>query len=476
MNQTTQTAQTIESAQTDRSALAAEISKTVRAQKEFFQSGLSFDPACRKNILRLLKDEILLREKDIEQALYADLGKSADEAYLSEIGLVLAAIDYQIRHLRRFAWPQIHLTPIHQMPALYETIRIPYGTVLVMAPWNYPFYLAMVPLVEAIAAGNTVVLKTGHAAKATSQVMKELLQAVFESEYVAVYTGGRDEISALLEQPFDSIFFTGGKSLGTIVMTAAAKQLIPVTLELGGKSPAVVDESANLAMAAKRIVFGKLLNAGQTCVAPDYVCVHASVYEPFLAALKHEFARQCSNPEQIGKIISRAHYDRLIGLAAAEPILYGGRASENTLQIEPTIVGPVGWEDPVMADEIFGPILPVLVFDDFKALMDEIRERPTPLAFYLFTRKSVRKSAMKYIQPFGGGCINDTIIQLASDTVPFGGMGKSGMGQYHGRWGFETFTHIKTVVTKPDQAIFDLPFRYTTRKPWMAALIRKLLR
>lgn len=452
------------------------VEQAVASQKELFKSGTTLDLLFRGKQLKRLYDEILLQQKNIEQALYADLGKSADESWMSEIGLVLEAIRYQIRHLCSASRVHLHTVPLHQMPALYETVRIPYGTVLIMAPWNYPFYLAMVPLAEAIAAGNTVVLKTGHAATETSRVIAEIVQNIYDPDYVTVFTQGREEIEALLEEDFDYIFFTGGKKLGSMVMEAASKHLTPLTLELGGKSPAVVDESANLALAARRIVFGKFLNAGQTCVAPDYVLVHDSVLEPFMAALMHEIRRQYPSPERIGKIISPAHYERLIGYIHPKQVAIGGRASGTTLQIEPTVLLDVDWDDPVMQEEIFGPILPVLTFTNFRQMMQELADKPTPLAFYLFTRNRLQKQYMKYVQPFGGGCINDTIIQLASDSVPFGGMGASGMGQYHGKWGYETFSHIKSVAVKPDVKILDLPLRYNDRKPWMASLIRKVLR
>ncbi len=439
-------------------------------QNAFFKSGATQSNEFRKEQLRRFKCAIELHEKEIEEALFMDLGKSATESYLSEIGLTLSAIDWQIRHLDFQTMPKYHLSPLHQFPSLAKTIRIPYGSVLIMAPWNYPFLLAMVPLVEAIAAGNTAVIKTGHAAKYTSAIMTKLILEIFPSDYAVCIEGGHEEISALLDLPFDYIFFTGGKKLGSIVMESAAKHLTPVTLELGGKSPAVVDETANLALAAKRIVFGKFLNAGQTCVAPDYVAVHESKAEAFIALLKKEIRRQYPNPDMIGKIIDQKHYERLISLVIPEQVQCGGRASGPTLQIEPTVLYPAGWGDPVMQDEIFGPILPVLVYSDFKDLMQKIASMPTPLAFYLFSRNRLHKDYMEYVQPFGGGCMNDTVVQLSVENLPFGGMGASGMGQYHGKYGFETFTHIKSVLVRGMWP--DLPMRYANRKPWMEKVIR----
>ncbi len=443
------------------------------SQARFFATGITQDINFRKNSLKLLKGAMLLHEKEILDALYTDLGKGPDEAYMSEFGLTLEAIDWQLRHLNHNAAPHYHYTPLHEFPALSKTVNIPYGNVLIMAPWNYPFLLAMVPLVEAIAAGNTAFVKTGHAATATSQAIDHLIRSVFDPEYVVVIQGGHEQISALLEMKFDYIFFTGGKKLGQIVYDAASKQMTPVTLELGGKSPAIVDESANLALAARRIIFGKFLNAGQTCVAPDYVVVHESVKEPFLAALINEIRKQYPNPEDIGKIINETRYEHLISLVNPAKVIYGGSASKPTLQIEPTVMDDVDWSDPIMQEEIFGPILPILTYSDFKPLMRNLASLPTPLAFYLFSRNNLHKQYVERIQPFGGGCINDTIIHLASDNLPFGGMGASGMGHYHGKYGFHTFSHNKAIVEKGS---LDLPMRYADRKPWMAKLLRIVLK
>lgn len=445
----------------------------LESQKQFFGRKATIDRSFRRQQLKLLKGIILNRKQDILDALYQDLGKSAEEAYMSEVGLTLSAINWQIRHLNDNTSAKLHLAPIHEFPALSKTVNIPYGNVLIMAPWNYPFLLAMVPLAEAIAAGNTAIVKTGHAATNTSRVIREICEAVFERDYVAVIEGGHEEISALLELKFDYIFFTGGKKLGSIVYEAAAKHMTPVTLELGGKSPAVIDESANLALAAKRIVFGKFLNAGQTCVAPDYVVVHESVKERFLILLEKEIKKQYPNPEDIGRIISEPRYEHLLSLVQPDKVIIGGYASGPTLQIEPTVMDNVSWDDPVMQEEIFGPILPVLTYTDFRSLMKKLADLPTPLAFYLFSRNKLHQRFVEYVQPFGGGCINDTVIQLTSDNLPFGGMGASGMGQYHGKWGFETFSHTKAIVKKAPWP--DLPMRYNNRKPWMGKLIELVL-
>lgn len=451
-----------------------EIPVLVQKQKDWFAAGNTIPKSVRRKALQDLKGAIKLHEKELSAALFEDLGKDPAESYMSEIGLVYEAIDWQLRHLSQMSSPAFHLTPLHQFPACSQTVRIPYGSVLILSPWNYPFLLCMQPLVEALAAGNTAVVKPGHYSEKTSLVIEKIISSVFAPEYAACLLGGRDVISALLEQPFDYLFFTGGSLVGQKVMEAAAKHMIPMTLELGGKSPAVVDKDANLPMAARRIAFGKLLNAGQTCVAVDYVMVHEDVQEEFLALLCREFARQMPDPAQMGKIINEHHYERLLTLISPDQVIYGGRASGPTLQIEPTILRGVSWNDPVMQQEIFGPILPVLTFNDFHACMQEIQSRPTPLAFYLFTRNSLHKNYYKYVQPFGGGCINDTVMQLATENMPFGGMGASGMGQYHGRYGFETFSHTKAVLEKANW--LDLPMRYANRKPWMEKAIRLFLR
>lgn len=443
-------------------------------QKRYFESGKTISIPGRKVELELLKAAIQLHEQDILEALNEDLGKSTTEGYMSEVGLTLSAIDWQIRHLKSNTQAKHHVTPLHQFVSTSQTVPVPYGNVLIMAPWNYPFLLVMEPLAQAIAAGNTAIVKTGHAAKATNAVIEKIIQMIYPSEFVCVAPGGRETISQLLELKFDYIFFTGGKDLGSLVYQSASKHMTPVTLELGGKSPVVVDESANLALAAKRIVFGKFLNAGQTCVAPDYVVVHESVVQPFMAALKHEIQKQYPNPSRIGKIINETRFKHLVSLVDENKVVIGGRASVETLQIEPTVLEGVSWDDPIMQEEIFGPILPVLTYRQFKPLMRKLASLPTPLAFYLFSRNELHQSYMKYVQPFGGGCINDTVLHISSERLPFGGMGASGIGQYHGRWGFETFSHTKGILNKA--LWIDTPFRYANRKRWMAKAIHKIMK
>lgn len=454
-------------------ALQQSIASLCLMQKNYFEQGNTISKDARSRALKNLRAAIQLHEAEVLEALEQDLGKSRTEGYMTEVGMVYEEIDWQLRHLSSMMRQQPHLTPLHEFPASSMTVRIPYGRVLILSPWNYPFMLCLMPLADALAAGNTAIVKPGHYSQNTAAIIQKIIRSVFDPAYMACLTGGREVISTLLDQQFDYIFFTGGKDVGHLVMESAAKNLTPLTLELGGKSPAVVDKDSNLVMAARRIVFGKLLNAGQTCVAPDYVYVHEDIASEFISLLCREFQRQMPNPACMGKIISEKHYQRLISLITPDRVVYGGKASAPTRQIEPTVLYPANWQDPAMQQEIFGPILPVLTFSDFHTVMKEIQSRPDPLAFYLFTRSNLHKNYYKFVQPFGGGCINDTVIQLATENMPFGGMGASGMGQYHGRYGFETFSHTKSIVDKATW--LDLPMRYANRKPWMDKVIRIFL-
>lgn len=451
-----------------------EIHSLKERQKRYFNAHKTIPLPLRKQALRRLKASIQVHEQDIMDALKTDLGKSAKEAYTTEVGLVYAEIRAMLKHLDGMAQSHLTWTPLHEFPSRSETVRIPYGNVLILSPWNYPFLLTMQPLVDALAAGNTVMLKPSDYSREVSLVIEEIISECFIPDYVCVVQGGRAENQSLLDEEFDYIFFTGSKAVGHIVMEKAAVHLTPITLELGGKSPCIVDETANLALAARRIVFGKFLNAGQTCVAPDYVCVHASIRDDFLRLLKMEIKRQYPNPDDIGKIINEKHFERLKGLVDPAKVVYGGRASAPTLQIEPTILDHVNWDDPVMQEEIFGPILPIITYENYEDLLQTIQQKPTPLAFYLFTRNKRRIADWKYVLPFGGGCLNDTVVQLSNDHLPFGGMGASGMGQYHGRYGFETFSHIKGLLQKREW--LDLPMRYNNKKdPLSFRIIRLFL-
>lgn len=454
------------------------IETLVAAQRDFFERGETLDIARRREALDALERAILAREADINAALKSDLNKSASESYMCEVGLTLSELRYVRRHMARWARPRRAPTPLAQFCSSSFAVRDPYGVVLIMSPWNYPFMLTMEPLVGALAVGNCCILKPSAYAPATSRVIREIAKASFPAEYVAVVEGGRAENQALLEQKFDYIFFTGGVSVGREVMRRASEHLTPVTLELGGKSPVIVDATAKLSVAAKRLAFGKLLNCGQTCVAPDYLLIDRRVEEPFLAELTRvltamggEDARR--NGDYV-RMVSRKHYDRVMGLIDPAKVVFGGRGDPDTLRIQPTILRGVTADDPVMQEEIFGPVLPVIAYDIIDEALAFVREHPHPLALYLFSEdKTLQRRVLRELR-FGGGCINDTIIHLATSRLPFGGVGQSGMGGYHGKSSFETFSREKSIVKKATW--LDLPMRYMPYGKAKDALVRMFLR
>lgn len=446
-------------------------------QRTFFASGQTQDISYRLSALRRLKRGILATEKEIARALATDLGKSSSESYMSEIGMVLSEIHYMEKHLVSLARPRLKPSPLAQFPSLSYVLREPYGNVLIMSPWNYPFMLALEPAVDAIAAGNTVIIKPGSYAPATSQIIEDLISAYLPAHLAAVIQGGREVNQDLLDQKFDYIFFTGGKTVGRLVMEKAAAHLTPVTLELGGKSPCIVDSSADLKLAAQRIVFGKFLNLGQTCVAPDYLLVHESVKKPLLLelklALKRQFGENPLDNPNYGHIINDKHFQRLLKMLEGEEPYIGGQ-HDGKGRIAPTILADATLDSPAMQEEIFGPILPVLTFKNWNEAFSIISHNPTPLALYLFTRKkSVKQLVLKKVA-FGGGCVNDTVIHLAGSYMGFGGVGSSGMGSYHGKYGFDTFTHDKSILDKATW--LDLPFRYQPYNSVKDLLVRMFLR
>ena len=365
-------------------------------------------------------------------------------------------------------------TPLAQFASHSYRQPVPYGNTLIMSPWNYPFLLAMEPLADAIAAGNTAILKPSAYSPSTSRIIAEVIAECFPSEYVAVVSGGRAENAALLEQKFDLIFFTGSQSVGKEVLRKAAEHLTPAVLELGGKSPCIVDETADIPLAARRIVFGKFLNCGQTCVAPDHVYCTRSVKDALIDEMKKQIRIQfgdkpLENPDY-GKIVNQKHFSRLCGLMDESKVVIGGARSASDCQIEPTIMDNVTEADPVMGEEIFGPILPVLTFDGFDALIDDLKIKDRPLALYLFSKDKHRIDRVSTELTYGGGCINDVVIHLATSEMGFGGVGASGMGSYHGRDGFNAFSHTKSIVNKKNW--IDLPMRY---QPYSSTLYAKLL-
>ena len=455
-----------------------EIKDLVTRQRKYFQTGATLPVSVRVDALKRLYGVISGCEKEIHTALKRDLGKSGFESYMCETGLVLEEISYMLKHIHRFAREKNVRTPLAQFHSRSFKKPSPYGVTLIMSPWNYPFMLTLSPLVDALAAGNTAVVKPSAYSPHTSDVILQILSQCFDPEYVAVVTGGRAENTCLLREHFDYIFFTGSQSVGKEVMRNAAEHLTPVTLELGGKSPCIVDKSADIKLAARRIVFGKYLNCGQTCVAPDYIYCHRSVKDRLVKEVQKQIQKQYGkqplrNPNY-GKIINEKHFDRLLGLIDKNKTVHGGGSDRHALRIEPTVLDNVTFADAVMQEEIFGPIMPILIFDNLDEAIRNINAMPHPLALYLFTSDKAAAKKVTSRCGFGGGCINDTIIHLATTEMGFGGFGESGMGSYHGKVGFDTFSHYKSIVDK--KTWIDLPMRYQPYRKINEKLIRKFLK
>ena len=439
-----------------------EIKDILQQQNHFFSSGKTIPAEFRLKQLESLKEAMIRHEADLAAALKEDLGKSRMESYMCEIGLTLSELTWMQKHLRSLMRSKRVSTPAAQFAAKSFRSPSPYGTVLIMSPWNYPVLLTLDPLIDAIAAGNTAVVKPSAYAPCTFDVMKTMIEECFPAHYVAVVDGGRAENQALLQQRFDMIFFTGGKTVGREVLRHAAEYLTPVTLELGGKSPCIVDSTAKIRLAAKRIVFGKYLNCGQTCVAPDYILCDKRIRDELITAILAEIEKQfgkepLKNPNY-GKIINEKHFERILGLINGEKLVYGGQSEPESLRIAPTVLNNITWDDAVMGEEIFGPLLPILTFDTLDEALDTVESHPHPLAFYFFSEDKAAQKKVLDTCRFGGGCINDTIIHLATSDMPFGGVGESGMGSYHGRVGFETFSHYRSIANK--KTWMDLPIRY----------------
>ena len=455
-----------------------EIRTIVDTQRAWFRTGATLRVDRRLEALARVRAWITDHQGEIHTALRRDLGKSAFEGYMCETGLVLDELRYMLTHARSLSRPRIVPTPLAQFPARSRRIPSPRGVTLIMSPSNYPFLLALDPLVDAIAAGNTAVLKPSAYAPHTAALVERLVRACFEPRHAAVVTGGREENTCLLQQRFDHIFFTGSQAVGKTVMAAASEHLTPVTLELGGKSPCVVERTANIPLAARRIVFGKFLNCGQTCVAPDYILCDQAVHDRLVEEIQKQIAvqfgpRPLENPDY-GRIVNQKHFDRLTRLLSSGETVRGGGTEPDALRIEPTVLDSVRFCDPVMAEEIFGPILPILTYSGLDEALAEIEARPHPLAFYLFTENRALARQVMARCGFGGGCVNDVVIHLATHAMPFGGFGESGMGAYHGKAGFETFSHIKSVVDKKNW--LDLPMRYQPYRTVHEKLIRLFLR
>ena len=455
-----------------------EIRQIVENQRTYFYTGATLPLSHRIEALKKIQSYILTHEAEIGKAIRKDLGKSDFESYMCETGLVLSEITYMLKHIRSFAKEKNVLTPLAQFHSRSFKKPSPYGVALIMSPWNYPFLLTIDPLIDALAAGNTVVLKPSAYSPYTSAVIQSMIEECFDTRYVAVITGGRAENTCLLNEHFDYIFFTGSQTVGKEVMRHAAAHLTPVTLELGGKSPCIVEESANIKLAARRIVFGKYLNCGQTCVAPDYIYCDRKIKDQLLAEIKRQIKRQFrSEPltnKNYGKIINEKHFDRITKLIDSSKVVFGGKCDRTTLKIEPTVMDHVTFDDAVMQEEIFGPILPILTYDSLDQAIHKINSMPHPLALYVFTSDNTAARKVTARCGFGGGCINDTIIHLATSEMGFGGFGESGMGSYHGKDGFRTFSHYKSIVDK--KTWLDLPMRYQPYRKINEKLIHLFLK
>ncbi|PHB08317.1 aldehyde dehydrogenase family protein [Bacillus wiedmannii] len=453
------------------------VSSIVNKQKAYFYNGHTRSVEVRKNNLKKLYEGIQRFEEEIFQALKLDLNKSVHESFTTEVGYVLKEISFQLKHISSWSKPKRVRTALTHFGSKGKVVPEPYGVTLIIAPWNYPFQLAIAPLVGALAAGNTIVLKPSELTPNVSKVLTRMLEELFQEELVAVVEGGVEKSTELLKEPFDYIFFTGSVGVGKVVMEAAAKRLTPLTLELGGKSPCIVHKDAKIDVTARRIVWGKFLNAGQTCVAPDYMYVHASVKEQLIEALRHEIAEQYGkdplNNDNYVRIVTERHFERLCSFLKDGKTVIGGNYKKETLHIEPTVLTNVTWQSTVMEDEIFGPILPIVEYDNIEEVIGTIQQHPKPLALYVFSEdEEVQKKVTSNIS-YGGGCINDVVYHLATPYLPFGGVGSSGLGSYHGEESFRTFSHYKSILAQ--STAFDMKIRYSSTKSALK-FIRKLLK
>ena len=456
--------------------MSTDLHQLVESQRAFFATGQTRDRTFRLRQLRRLQAAIEMAEKTILQALDSDLGKFSYEAYLSEIGIVRSELRFALKRVRRWGASRWVRTPLNFLPGSSRIYPEPYGVVLVIGPWNYPFLLSMTPLIGALSAGNCCILKPSEFAPQTSAAIAALLNEHFEPTCVAAVQGDATVGESLLTQRFDSIFYTGGAAVGRIVMQAAARHLTPVTLELGGKSPCIVDRNVPADHAARKIVAGKFLNAGQTCIAPDYLLVHEAIREKLVESIKEQLTRLYGtdtdkNPDY-ARIVNHRHFDRLAGLLNNGRIVCGGTTNRQQRHIAPTVVDDIRWSDPIMQEEIFGPILPVLTYAELDQALERIRSLPPPLALYLFSDDPEIQHKVIAEVPFGGGCINDTMVHFANPHLPFGGVGSSGMGHYHGRFSFDTFSHLKAVMKRP--VWFHTPLRYPPygKLSWLKKLLR----
>jgi aldehyde dehydrogenase (NAD+) len=453
-------------------------SELIQKQREFFSAGHTLPISFRLDQLKILKKMINLHRVDILDALKKDLDKPNTEALLSEILFITHEIDFVIKHLKKWANPVRVTTPFPMLwPGHSHIFKVPYGCVLIISPWNYPFMLSLSPMIGAMCAGNCVVLKPSEVTTHTQNIIVQLIQTHFPSNYLTTAVGGADCVMKLLREQWDYIFFTGGASVGKKIMTAAALHLTPITLELGGKSPCIVDYTADLDYAARRIIWAKTFNAGQVCIAPDYVYVHHTCKERLLQQMKHAihqfFGEDPLISDSYGRIVNQKQFIRLKNLMNKGNILYGGQVKQEECYISPTLIDQLSWEDPIMQEEIFGPILPIFTFHHIEEVIDRIQLQPTPLALYLFTQDKNNEKKIITQLPFGGGCINDCMMHIANLHLPFGGLRTSGMGHYHGRYSFDTFSHCQSIYKKT--VLIDLNVAYPPYSQKKTRGIRLLL-
>lgn len=443
-------------------------------QKAFFQTDQTKTYAFRMQQLDRLYQLILSYEREIMDALKKDLNKSSFEAYTTEIGFSLHSIQKTKKHLKKWMKPKKVKTPIYQLNTKSYIYPEPKGTILIIGPYNYPFQLIIEPLIGAISAGNTAILKPSEFAKETEKVLMKMINDNFDESYIKIFSGEKEVTSELLTYPFDHIFFTGSTKVGQIVYEAAAKHLTPVTLELGGKSPTIIDETAHVKVAARRIAFAKFTNAGQTCIAPDYIYCHESIHDEFIKELNDVILAFYENYDDFGKIINERHFNRLMNLINKQKMTHVNHTNEETLHISPTVLKDVTWEDPVMQEEIFGPILPVLSYHDESELIQLLKTKEKPLALYLFSKKKELQQRIWNSISFGGGAINDALMHVSNPYLPFGGVGASGIGAYHGKFSFELFSHMKGYIKR--STWLDLPIAYPPYSKKKESLVRKLLK
>jgi aldehyde dehydrogenase (NAD+) len=443
-------------------------------QKQYYDTGITKDYTFRKQQLIKLKHVIISHEKEITEALCKDLGKSSFESYTTEIGFCLHSISRTLRHLKRWMKPKKVKTPLF-IPMTKSYIQHePLGNVLILGPYNYPFQLVIEPLIGAIAAGNTAIIKPSEVTFETEKVVAKIINQAFESFYIHVVTGNHIVANALTQLPFDHIFFTGSTKVGQMVYENASRNLVPVTLELGGKSPTIVDQTAHVKHAARRIVFGKFLNAGQTCIAPDYIYAHEDIKDSLIEALKIEINKFYPSDQPFGKIVNKIHFERLQNLMHLKKIVHGGVSNDITHIISPTLMDDITWDDGIMQEEIFGPILPILTFKSIEDVIETLKQKDKPLALYLFSKNKQTQHLVFKALSFGGGAINDVLMHVSNPHLPFGGIGKSGIGRYHGRSSFELFSNAKGYVIKSDK--FDLPIAYPPYSNSKIKLVKKIFK